>query len=543
MRNFKCLSAPTSLFFSALSSRLLCCVRGVKFLCLFVAFVLAGCCQFVFADNFSWYYNSPSTGGYSSAKAACDAFISATSKPKGTPNSKYMFDQYISMRSPTHAYCYYKYVQSFSDGSHDSTAVYIQYNGNIFRTGDSCPTGATYNPNTGGCEAPEPDQCEPEAGKDVFHEHLAGQTSGATGSEPPGSICENSCQYAYSHEPPPPQGCYRKGGQEKEGIFCKFKYKANGISCTSDNPPADSPFDQPPTKPPIDPKPERAHEQKCDNWVTGVDGIARRTCTSKDSFNDPGGLDCAKTNGYLSCSPGPKPPAHTEKNTETETAKTDNPDGSSKTETTTKDKLTNCHGAKKCTESNTEKKETENSNADGSPGDKTTTCTGDKCTTDKEPELGTDPDAEEEGDEEKSSVSGGATCDSPPVCEGDAIQCAILRQEFTQRCADEKFREVTPENTNALKTDLEGAFSGDQYKPITADAENTYSLEGMIDTSSRFSSSCPTIPSVSYKWVDGSSQSFDPNFPGLCEYLRWMGFLLVAFAMRAAAEIIAGGLK
>lgn len=65
----------------------------------------------------------------------------------------------------------------------------------------------------------------------------------------------------------------------------------------------------------------------------------------------------------------------------------------------------------------------------------------------------------------------------------------------------------------------------------------------MIDTSSRFSSSCPLLPTVSYSWVDGSSQNFDPNFPALCEYLRWFGYLLVAFAMRYAAEIIAGGLK
>jgi hypothetical protein len=416
------------------------------------------------------------------------------------------------------------------------------YSERATRSGDSCPLKSTYNRTTGECEAPKVDKCDPIAGTDILHEHLAGQTSGAVGSEPPGSICEGECQYAYSFEAPGPKGCYRKGGQEKEGIFCKFKYKANGISCTANAPPSGSIFDQPPTKPPISPKPERSQEQTCDNWVTQPDGSSKRSCTSKDSYNKPGGLDCTKTNGYLKCEASNDPPAHTETKLSTDTVKKDNPDGSSKTDTTTKKDLTNCHGAKPCSTTSNETKVTDNKNPDGTPGDKTTTCKGDNCTAEKDPEPGIDPDAEEEAKEE-SSVTGGAACDSPPTCKGDAIQCAILRQGFTQRCADEKFREVTPEKTQALKADLDAAFSGEQYQPIKATAENTFALDGMIDTSSRFSSSCPVLPVIPYKWVDGTSQNFNPNVEGLCSFLTWMGFLMVAFAMRGAAEIIAGGLK
>lgn len=503
MRNFQCLSAPTTLFFSALSSLLLCFAPVVS------------------ASDYSWtisaytpQYGTPTTS--SSPTTACTQHIS-----KIFPSNA--FDKIVPITTTSIA-CYMT-----SSGSSSQL-------GTLTRAGDGCTSPAVYNSATYSCEAPEPDKCEPTIGKRIGHWHNFG-TLGAAANEAPITVCEGSCQYSNTFETPE---CSRNFPDK---AFCSLTYLGNGVECTEGDASNPSNFDQPPTKPPVDQKPERSHEQSCDTWVTGEDGIARRKCTSRDEYKDPGQLDCENTNGYLKCAPGPKPPAYTETKTETNTEKKDNPDGSSKTETTTKKDVTNCHGTKPCKTDSTETKETDNKNPDGSPGDKTTTCKGDKCTADEDPEPGTDPDAEEEGEEEKSSVSGGSTCDAPPVCEGDAIQCAILRQEFTQRCADEKFREVTPENTNALKTDLEVAFSGDQYKPITADAENTYSLEGMIDTSSRFSSSCPTIQSVSYKWVDGSSQSFDPNFPGLCEYLRWMGFLLVAFAMRAAAEIIAGGLK
>lgn len=506
MRNFfKCLSTPKTSFSSALLLLLLFSAQGAS-------------------AAVTWSANQFQLTGYKSLPDLCTALAPRVSSSWGqaVTYSSHLVrttDGKCTFRTPS---------GGFGD-------VWVQKNGSVC----DLPT-ETYNPQTGSCDAPKADKCEATAGKDIDHEHLAGQTSGAVGSEPPGSICEGECQYAYSSELP--KGCYRKGGQEKEGIFCKFKYKANGISCTANAPPSGSIFDQPPTKPPISPKPERSQEQTCDNWVTQPDGSLKRSCTSKDSYNKPGGLDCTKTNGYLKCEASNDPPAHTETKLSTDTVKKDNPDGSSKTDTTTKKDLTNCHGAKPCSTTSNETKVTDNKNPDGTPGDKTTTCKGDNCTAEKDPEPGVDPDAEEEAKEE-SSVTGGAACDSPPTCKGDAIQCAILRQGFTQRCADEEFREVTTQKTQALKADLDAAFSGEQYQPIKATAENTFALDGMLDTSSRFSSSCPVLPAISYKWVDGSSQNFNPNVPGLCEFLRWMGYLMVAFAMRGAAEIIAGGLK
>lgn len=499
MRNFQCLSAPTTSFFSALLLLLLCFAPVAN------------------AASYLWTASPNCKGTEPSQVMSCEA------KRLVGPTGRY--DSVVKLTPIKWQFKVY------------STGPSVIANPYLSRTGDSCDVpGESYSEETGECEAPEPEKCEPTIGQRKTHYHNFG-TLGENANEAPITVCENSCQYSNTFETPK---CNREFPNQ---AFCSLTYLGNGVECTEGDSSNPSAFDIPPTKPPETREPTREHEQKCDKWVTGEDGVARRTCTSKDEYKDPGELKCENTNGYLKCAPGTPPPAYTKTETTAESSKTDNADGSSKTETTTNKDVTNCHGAKPCKTDSTEKTETENTNPDGSPGDKTTTCKGDKCTTDEDPKPGTDPDAEEEGEDDKSSVSGGAVCDSPPVCDGDAIQCAILRQQFTQRCADEKFREVTPENTNALKTDLDAAFSGEQFQPITATAENTFSLEGMIDTSSRFSSSCPVIPSVSYKWVDGSSQSFDPNFPGLCEYLRWMGFLLVAFAMRSAAEIIAGGLK
>lgn len=375
-----------------------------------------------------------------------------------------------------------------------------------------------------------------------MHEHKVGTVTGQSGDNLPIAICDNSCQATYVDNQN--RGCRREEGGTDYAL-CKFAYKKNGVSCTSSTDPqtGTSVFDQPPTKAPSEIKPEYSKDDSCEKWVTGSDGTASRKCTSSEVYDNPGKLDCTTSAASISCAPGTPPPAYNEKEVKQDEVKTTNPDGSTKTETTKETTTKNCHGTKPCKSDSNTTKETSNTNADGTPGDKSTECKGGKCTTDptKETDPSADPDKEEEEGEE-SSVTGGATCDAAPVCKGDAIQCAILRQQHTQRCSDEEFRDMSADKVNDLKQGLEGEFSGDEYKPITATAENTYSLEGMIDTSSRFSSSCPALPTVSYSWVDGSTQRFDPNVSGLCDYLRWMGYLIVAFGMRRAAEIIARGL-
>ncbi|MER1081989.1 hypothetical protein AAA612_29425, partial [Pseudomonas aeruginosa] len=143
-----------------------------------------------------------------------------------------------------------------------------------------------------------------------------------------------------------------------------------------------------------------------------------------------------------------------------------------------------------------------------------------------------------------SSISGDGDCKVAIQCNGDAIQCAIVRQEKLARCADEEFRTVDDKKIQDLKNTLAGEFSGPEYEPIKATGENTHDLSKLIDTSGRFSKACPVIPDVSFPWF-GSTQtvSLSSVSSDLCTYLQWFGYLLVAFAMRSAAEIIARGLN
>ena len=144
----------------------------------------------------------------------------------------------------------------------------------------------------------------------------------------------------------------------------------------------------------------------------------------------------------------------------------------------------------------------------------------------------------------QSSVSGEA-CDVSVNCSGDAVQCAILRKQKEQTCADEDFREVTPDKVSQLKSNLDAEFSGDSYQPLVADASNTFDFANTIDTSSRFSKSCPVVPDISAPWFEGQTLTieFSDMISQFCDFLIWFGYLLVAFAMRAAAQIIADGMN
>ncbi|MGZ0843280.1 hypothetical protein ACXKGW_29585, partial [Klebsiella pneumoniae subsp. pneumoniae] len=86
-----------------------------------------------------------------------------------------------------------------------------------------------------------------------------------------------------------------------------------------------------------------------------------------------------------------------------------------------------------------------------------------------------------------SSISGDGDCKVAIQCNGDAIQCAIVRQEKAARCADEEFRTVDDKKIQDLKNTLAGEFSGPEYEPIKATGENTHDLSKLLDTSGRFS--------------------------------------------------------
>jgi hypothetical protein len=271
----------------------------------------------------------------------------------------------------------------------------------------------------------------------------------------------------------------------------------------------------------------------------------KRSCTSETSYKDEGEVECkggTAGSGFSSsvtCTPTKKPPEKTDKTKLEETEKKTNPDGSTETTTKTDTTETKCKGTKPCESTSKTETTTEKTDPNGNKESTSGNCVGTGCN----PEKPSDSSGEGEDERPESSVVAGA-CDASVQCTGDALACELIRQQKAQRCADEDFRTVTPAKVQELKDGLQGEFSGEEYQPLTATAENTFDLGNMVDTSRRFSSSCPAVQDINVPYM-GSSISIGASqwISMLCPYLAWFGYFIVAFAMRRGAEIVAQGMS
>lgn len=402
----------------------------------------------------------------------------------------------------------------------------------IARRGDGCPDGGTFDEENGLCKE---DPCMATVGQMTTHLHRLGDFSGAgvvNGRvDPPSKVCSNSCQYAWDFAGP--TSAYRFVSGTPNGVFATFNYKGNGVSCTEGDTSVSAPGSKEATK---------EKDSKCTDKVEDAEGRVHYTCQASEVFKEPGSMSCGTVNGQTTCVAKKPSPKLDDKKVTTEVTEKVNSDGSKTTETKTTTTTTTCTGANSCNTTVTTSTSTSKTNADGSRGGDTSTCTGPGCSGSK-PDGSETPDEEEE-EEGGSAVSGDMACTAVPVCEGDAIQCAILRQTQQQRCGDEEFREVTDKKITDLKSSLAAEFSGEEYQPLKPSADGTFDMSSMVDTSSRFSKTCPVLPDIQYTWLDGSRQSLPlaDALNNMCTVFTWLGYFVVAFAMRRGAEIVAGGL-
>ncbi|MBK3824657.1 methyltransferase [Stutzerimonas balearica] len=92
----------------------------------------------------------------------------------------------------------------------------------------------TYNTADGSCTPPPepepPNQCETTNGQTVSHEHLMKSAVGQPTIDPPGSVCGNGCQYAFTYTPASNVYVYSSGNPP--GVFGIYSYTGNGIECT-----------------------------------------------------------------------------------------------------------------------------------------------------------------------------------------------------------------------------------------------------------------------------------------------------------------------
>jgi hypothetical protein len=406
--------------------------------------------------------------------------------------------------------------------------------GIVYRRGDSCPVDHTFNQTTGACDPPEQDPCLPTTGAKIGHRHKLGEIALGTiaTTPPPPIVCHESCRYSDPEKDGDP---YRFLSNSPTGAWLNFSYFGDGDSCEAGDAEADAPSDN---------KPVSDKENKCTNKVcltVDESGNCQQysySCTATEKFTDPGKMDCdfGDFNGSSVCVPNSPAPKMTEKEVKTEVKETTNSDGSKDTETTTTTNTTTCSGVGSCSTTTTTNVSNNKTNPDGSDGGSSSTCTGADCKTSD----GKSQNEAKEEEQSESKVTGGTTCEAPPVCTGDAIQCAILRQTYTQRCADEKFQEVDGEK---LVAEVGSGFEGSEFKPFGEGEKGTFDLSNMIDTSSTIGGSCPALPPITFTFRGVTQRvEFGTVMAELCKYAGWFSYLMVAFAMRRAAEIVAGGM-
>lgn len=451
-----------------------------------------------FSADYYWATSPVSTGLHASAIDACIA--TSNLNLGGNIQNGYAELQYVSS---VRFQCKFKK----TDGSPwTSSQTYL-----TTRNGDSCPSGTTYNAQTGACDEPQPSPCEWAANDFFDHMHKYGDL-GVNGSvtnltPPPDSICHNSCVFS-NPTALNTRECFRFVSGDPAGAFCMFNYRGTDQECTAGDTPATA---KPPTEP------TSSDSSDCTNKVTDAEGRVSYVCTSTTNYEDPGSMNCGEVDGAVTCYPKTPSPTSTTTTVEQDITETPNPDGSTTTETTTTTNKTNCIGVGSCSTTTSVSNNTSKTNADGSPGGETSTCTGTGC---KDSEGNTQDDRKEE-EESKPSVSG-ESCGVPVVCSGDVIQCAILKQQKEESCLTKEAGDF-----ESKKADTEALVQGEQFQT----GEKDIQVSSFITGSTRFlPASCPAAESFNL-----SVGSYEISYQPICSLAEAMGPLIVAVSAFLAA--------
>ncbi len=126
-------------------------------------------------------------------------------------------------------------------------------------------------------------------------------------------------------------------------------------------------------------------------------------------------------------------------------------------------------------------------------------------------------------------VTGGDDCVAPPVCSGDAVQCAILKQAWLDRCQYEK--------ANTLSELGAQVVGGDDpvESPAAPDKRDVRSLEGAIDKTAFLGSG-----GLQDKVFTVNGRGITFPFSRLNQYLSMIGNIFVAISLIGAARIVVG---
>ena len=338
-------------------------------------------------------------------------------------------------------------------------------------------------------------------------------------SAPPGVVCDGGCQYASNQQPA--KGAYRFVNGDPAGVYGSYGYMGNGVSCTGGEATRSQPVNGTPTA-------DKSSE--CTNKVTDAEGRQQYSCTATDSYTDMGNMNCGQfeAGGAYRCEAKTPSPKQTTKTTDVEVTEKTNSDGSKDTTTTTTTETTNCSGVNSCSTSTTTSTTNNHTKSDGTPGGESTSCTGSACP-DSDGKTQEQREEEEKEEQPESAVTGGQTCEAAPTCEGDAVQCAILKQQYEARC---DYEEAMDYDKN--KGDIESMFQGEAFE-LKEDEVNAPSF---INSATRFlpANSCPPPETMNFTSNGGSTKEF--KYEPLCRIATDFSWLILAFVSLWAAVYV-----
>jgi len=152
------------------------------------------------------------------------------------------------------------------------------------------------------------------------------------------------------------------------------------------------------------------------------------------------------------------------------------------------------------------------------------------------PGDGSDNPGEGEGEGDEGTASGGGTCDAPPVCSGNPIDCAILDQTWRNRCES-----GGDENGNGQPdwTELgEGEGSEGPAAGAGEEKANEWDFSTMfdqLDDAGFLSDSCPEFPPID---VSALGIAFDADMTWWCEAIAAIGALFLFLGACTAIAIL-----
>lgn len=398
----------------------------------------------------------------------------------------------------------------------------------IIRSGDSCPPDAAYDPQTG--------QCLTDPCKDKYGDPQSISKSGIKNDLFLKVVHSASLNKNFYITPPVAcfQGCQVDIGDRVKCVVdiagqyrCRGVGSFNGSSCSTDFPTTD------PYPDGNDPVPQKRNSDEPCFYGT-INGVTSCVTVKKyDSdglFGDTiGNSNCSSTGGCNGVDPLSK-----DDRIKTDITSVTNPDGSITTTKTDTKTLTNCKSNNtNCTTSTTTKTSTTTTGANGNLISSGGTCQGDHCPGDTNPDGDGDGFGDCVGDDcgyEDESKVAGESCSADLSCDGDAIQCAILRQEKENNC---KWSLGTEEQAAVT-----AAVSGEGFELEETNINTSTIFSEALAQGRWLSASCPTPRTLS---VMGKTLSF--SWQPVCDFAIAIGPIIVAMASLFFALFVFRGVK